>query len=53
MTIDEANQRMDMDKTVIYHDQEYHIVAINKLNDTVTIAQGSIDKDVKASELDE
>ncbi|EEU31066.1 hypothetical protein HMPREF0501_00471 [Limosilactobacillus coleohominis 101-4-CHN] len=30
----------------------YMVIGINKLNNMVTIAQGAVGKDVKASELD-
>ena len=43
---------MDNDKPVIYHGNSYMVIGINKLNNMVTIAQGPIGKDVKASELD-
>ena len=42
---------MDNDKPVIYRNHEYMVIGINKLNNMVTIAQGAIGKDVKASEL--
>lgn len=42
---------MDNDKPVIYRNHEYKVIGINKLNNTVTIAQGPIGKDVKVSEL--
>lgn len=53
MTIEEAQQRMDSDKPVKYRGHLYTVLGINKLNNMVTIAQGPIGKDVKASELDE
>lgn len=42
---------MDNDKSVTYHGNSYKVIGINKLNNTVTIAQGAIGKDVKVSEL--
>lgn len=53
MEIDEAQKCMDNDQPVIYRNHEYMVIGINKLNNTVTIAQGPIGKDVKASELSE
>ena len=52
MEIDKIQKCMDNDKPVIYRNHEYMVIGINKLNNTVTIAQGPIGKDVKASELD-
>ncbi|WP_295731683.1 hypothetical protein [uncultured Limosilactobacillus sp.] len=51
MTIEEAQQRMNSDQPVKYRDHLYMVLGINKLNNMVTIAQGAIGKDVKASEL--
>lgn len=51
MEIDKVQKYMDNDKPVIYHNHEYMVIGINKLNNTVTIAQGPIGKDVKVSEL--
>ena len=53
MQIDKIQKCMDNDKPVIYHGNSYKVIGINKLNNTVTIAQGPIGKDVKASELSE
>ena len=51
MQIDKIQKCMDNDKPVIYHNHEYMVIGINKLNNMVTIAQGPIGKDVKVSEL--
>lgn len=51
MQIDKIQKCMDNDKPVIYRNHEYMVIGINKLNNMVTIAQGAIGKDVKASEL--
>nr|DAQ57425.1 MAG TPA: hypothetical protein [Caudoviricetes sp.] len=53
MQIDKVQKCMDNDKPVIYRNHEYMVIGINKLNNMVTIAQGPIGKDVKASEVDE
>ena len=53
MQIDKVQKCMDNDKPVIYRNHEYMVIGINKLNKMVTIAQGPIGKDVKASEVDE
>lgn len=53
MQIDKIQKCMDNDKPVIYLNHEYMVIGINKLNNMVTIAQGPIGKDVKASEVDE
>lgn len=52
MTIEEAQKCMDNDKLVTYRGNSYKAIGINKLNNTVTIAQGPIGKDVKVSEID-
>ena len=52
MTIEEVQQRMDTDQHVKYRGHLYMVIGINKLNNMVTIAQGPIGKDVKASELE-
>ena len=51
MEIDKIQKCMDNDKSVIYYGNSYKVIGINKLNNTVTIAQGPIGKDVKVSEL--
>lgn len=52
MEINEAQKCMDNDQPVIYHGNSYKVIGINKLNNTVTIAQGPIGKDVEVSELE-
>ncbi|WP_251548308.1 hypothetical protein [Limosilactobacillus caecicola] len=52
MTIEEAQKLMDEDKPVSYQGNQYLIVGVNQLNDTVTLKAGRIGKDVKVSELE-
>lgn len=53
MTIEEAQKHMDEDESVVYRGDQYLIVGINQLNNTVTLKGGRIGKDVKVGELDE
>lgn len=50
--MDEIKTMMEKGLRVYYKGKVYEILGVNELNNTVTIANGPIGKDVKASELD-
>ena len=52
MEMDRIQKCMDNDKPVTYHGNSYKVIGINKLNNTVTIAQGPIGKTIDVSEVE-